>query len=542
MSSASNQGHSLDTVPEDVHRLILSELEETSPSAVRNFAGSSKALQDVAQPFVYRTLVLSPRSEGSKKSTAYRALMAKFSDTSCDVARHVRSIMVQDEVPEEDLILVLNKIAESGNLRKLNWNTSEHMPPAVLSKLHSTWPDLELSVTVVDRHDAKLSAHPRQWRMDIPLLSSPLLTQLTYVVYTKGYESQQPTRSEWPELTAALLSGGNIRSLRIQSQQDGSAHYGAQILATTGPVRLPRLNLRPGARLEKLEELNIRALDDWGDRSYFWDDEHCRALHGAVDPSRLRKLDFGSDNPVPFFNAFAGVLSNVQSLRFGVRRGSDVEPAKRFIESLTGLESVYVSSPMTGLDELWPAIEGHKDTLKSLVLGPTWGEYCRPTYIDRSVLETVAKTFSKLKHLGWDVPFGTTIDPDYLAIISSMNLKKLDMFLHIGDAACDYSSTLQQNPMGTIPAPPLDKEGSVAAAMKIAEAVSGKKERLEWLTMHITRTGYSDRYQPYMMDTAFQLRRNECATAAGGEKYNVRGKMAWYSTHDLSEELLFEEK
>ena len=72
-----------------------------------------------------------------------------------------------------------------------------------------------------------------------------------------------------------------------------------------------------------------------------------------------------------------------------------------------------------------------------------------------------------------------------------MRLKKLDIFLHIPDEASDYSAKLNQNAMGTISPPPLDKKGSVAAATVIADSISQKQEYpLERLTMYIYRTGY----------------------------------------------------
>lgn len=109
----------LDNIPEDVQYLIASELSKTSPSAVLALAQSSSALRRAALPFVYRKLVL---KKGFRKrdEDAYQALLYMFTrDRKCDVVKNVRSIVVQDELLEGDLLLILSKIAECGSLHKM---------------------------------------------------------------------------------------------------------------------------------------------------------------------------------------------------------------------------------------------------------------------------------------------------------------------------------------------------------------------------------------------------------------------------------------
>ena len=275
------------------------------------------------------------------------------------------------------------------------------MSLAVFEKLHTTWPQLEVFVSVIDRRDAKVVAH-RQ--MDMKLLSSPLLVGLTYVVYSKGYQPDQPCRSEWPKLSQALTAGGNVRSLHIQSQQDGTEYYGVKIVPDSEPEELPRLNLA-GMHLPRLEELRIRIQGSWGDLAYPWDDEHCRMLRTAVDCSRLRTLDFGSDTPKVFFECFNGILPALKSLRFGISHESDsASHAARFIESAPALETLDIDRAQRGVQQLWPVIRTQKDTLKRLILRPTFGDWYSIQYLDRMLLETVAKEFPKLEHLGWHIP------------------------------------------------------------------------------------------------------------------------------------------
>lgn len=131
----------------------------------------------------------------------------------------------------------------------------------------------------------------------------------------------------------------------------------------------------------------------------------------------------------------------------------------------------------------------------------------------------------------------------HLTVLSTMHLKKLDLHLHIPDEASEYSDKLVQDAMGTIPHPLLNKQGSIAAAINIAEAISESQPNpLQWLTLHLSRTGYEDRAQPYMMHTGLQIRRNHRTNQRRESKYSVRGKMDWYYGLPPPEELLlFEE-
>jgi len=123
-----------------------------------------------------------------------------------------------------------------------------------------------------------------------------------------------------------------------------------------------------------------------------------------------------------------------------------------------------------------------------------------------------------------------------------MNLKKLDLFLHLPTEASAYSAELRQNMEGSISPPPLDEDGTRNAAITIMETISkAQKAPLEWLTLHFRRTGYYDRGQDYFMYTKMQLRRSKDDSAVGDAKYEVRGEQSWYNGSELHEEMLFEE-
>jgi hypothetical protein len=133
-------------------------------------------------------------------------------------------------------------------------------------------------------------------------------------------------------------------------------------------------------------------------------------------------------------------------------------------------------------------------------------------------------------------------DPEYLEVFATMNLRKLDLYLHLPKTACDYSAELESDPMGTIPPPPLDEESSKIAAVKLMETISRAQMRpLEWLTLHIVRTGYHDRFQPYMMFAKIQLRRREANSTIGDGIYEYRGRHRWGAKEEFNEYLLLEE-
>lgn len=428
------------------------------------------------------------------------------------------------------------------------------MPHTVFDVIHATWPGLELRVAVVDRQHAKVDAHRT---VDTRLLSSPLLVELTYVVYVQGYRSDETCRSDWPALSRALAAGGNVRSLRVHSVPDGDRYDGIRVVSDTESMKLPRLDFTSGLRLSHLEELSIQVKRLWGDSTYLWDNEYCRLFSESVEPFRLRRLDFGKDNPEALFRSFTGRLPNLESLGFGAVEGAS-DAAQAFIKSIYTLEHLDIAQAQLAIDDLWPAIEQHRVSLRTLILRPALGSYCSAQYVDLSRLKAIATTFPKLERLGWDAPCGgdvskTTnalgpdtdnmvqVDREHLAVLSSMRLKKLDLYLHIPGGANAYSAKLTQDAMGSIAPPQAGEKGCVAAAINIAEVLSGaQQDDLQWLTLHLARTGYSDRCQPYMTYTGLQLRRNAYIGRDLGRRWDRRGDMNWYEVPSLEEEILFE--
>jgi hypothetical protein len=116
------------------------------------------------------------------------------------------------------------------------------------------------------------------------------------------------------------------------------------------------------------------------------------------------------------------------------------------------------------------------------------------------------------------------VDCKTLQLLSSMNLKKLDLFIHLPKDACAFSDKLSQDAYGRIPAPPLKKLESKEVAFRLMETIfQSQAHPLQWLTLHFTRTGFMDRFQPYLMSANLQARRS----TKGAHDYEFRGQQKW---------------
>jgi hypothetical protein len=273
------------------------------------------------------------------------------------------------------------------------------MPESILTKLETTWPDLELAVCILDRANSiKMSNR----KMDYRLLSSPLLKKLVYNVFGGSRTADEPARSEWPQLTKAIVAGGNLSVLRIQLCADGPGYQEMVVDAHVIP-RLMRFEISPETRLPPLTEFTLVDSVFWRDATYPWDAEHCSMLQTAMDWSKIRRLDFGEDMPTEFFKAFTGKTPNLKHLRFGVKRDAP-EEARDFIMSSPALESLDICRANIGMDTLWPAIVVHRGSLRKLALTPAFQDYGRPHYLGFELLQSITDEFPLIDHLGWEVP------------------------------------------------------------------------------------------------------------------------------------------
>ncbi|KAF2871511.1 hypothetical protein BDV95DRAFT_42328 [Massariosphaeria phaeospora] len=561
----------------DIHHLILTELVETSRSSLLALAQVSHLLYGITTPYVYCNLVLArgvvaqrPRgaenehltldgrqpSLQTKPRRAYYNLLDRIrQDTGDKIVKHVRHIRVEDTIPSEELLVVLGKVQ---NLRQFSWHANQTISQLVLDKLQTTWPKLKLFVRRSRRHHAE-EGHRS---IDFPLLSSPQLDTLACTVYIKDNVPQaELTQSEWPQLTRAIVAGAHCRILRLRLRKDQYFYNEPKVLKGTEEHAVPRFSDTSTMRLPPLEEIQI--LTGRFYTRYPWDMSHCLQLRNCMDCSRIRVLDFSRDYPRAFFSAFTGELPNLQSLCFGLpgpygQQDESVQDVVRFLDSCIGLKALDISRLASRADEMWPAVLRHKDTLEELVLRPTIGYWItpgsgRPEYLDTRYLQQITEEFPRLERLGFDVPFcdpqigvrkskkpkkdSPQVDPAYLALLTTLRLRRLDLFLYLPTAATPFAAGLDQNATGTIPHPELNAKALQSYAMDLADRISAAQKRpLQTLTMHLARTGFEDRAQPYLMEGEFQIRRSERddAEMMGEAKWTVEGKCSW--DHFLDDE------
>jgi hypothetical protein len=231
---------------------------------------------------------------------------------------------------------------------------------------------------------------------------------LTYTIYRGGHHAPTPACSEWPKFTQALIAGGHVRVLRIQTRTGSDGSGRLNMVNDNEPKKLMRLDIAPGMRLPPLEEFTLLDQRPYGDSTYLWDQEHCNMLRDTMDWSRIRKLDFGSEKPDAFFTAFTGQIPGLTHLRFGTGNES-IGAVKRFLESVTALESLDIDRAQGAIFGLMPAIIKHNDTLRELILRPLRGQSRSQDYMSIRALTEITEQFPGLERLGWEVPYKANV-------------------------------------------------------------------------------------------------------------------------------------
>jgi hypothetical protein len=130
LPQSSHEKIGLESIPNDIQYLVASEIAKSSPTTIFALAQSSRTLRQATLPFIYSNLVLKRTSNKSGAHKAYRALVESFrNDKDHDIARHVRNLTIKDDLsdddkceidlPEDDLLFILDMIAQSSTLRSL---------------------------------------------------------------------------------------------------------------------------------------------------------------------------------------------------------------------------------------------------------------------------------------------------------------------------------------------------------------------------------------------------------------------------------------
>ncbi|KAF2267770.1 hypothetical protein CC78DRAFT_565944 [Lojkania enalia] len=537
---------------DDIHHIIATELLETTPSSLLSLAQVSRPLGALATPYIYRELVLSGNSE------ANNLLINRLRSDGGDVARHVRHLAIEEMLSPKALEEVLDKTV---NLRTLSWDTATKMPESILQKLQNTWPDLKISVC----NHKRAHSESIERDMDEPLLTSPQLESLDYSIYIKGYNysymPQQPMPSEWRQFSRIIQSSKNLKRLRIELQPSRVYEYGKGSwdirTFSDNDVSMPQFVIDSKTSFPPLEELTISNRSFCA--NYEFDAEHCKSLRTCIDWSKMRKLDVGSSYPVHLFRELIGLTPNLTSLRFGFTFGElDDWAAVKFIQSLNRLETLDIANVQEHADGIWPAIVTHRNTLKILVIRPTVSRHCYPIYPDISLLRGIIEDCPNLENFGYDVPFEQVpFDPaedgdmkgrepvaiettttfrhpkllnnrpseEHITLLSELGLDTLELFLHIPGGASSFCDAYIPDAMGTKPITPLKIETSKKTAIEIAQRLS-KKKLLKELRIWISRTGYEDRAQSYLVHANMKLTRKEIG-GEGEDAWDISGDYSW---------------
>jgi hypothetical protein len=129
---------------------------------------------------------------------------------------------------------------------------------------------------------------------------------------------------------------------------------------------------------------------------------------------------------------------------------------------------------------------------------------------------------------------------DCLALMSRMNLERLDLFLNLPGAANDYCGELIPRGMGEMRSPSLDKKRSQAAAVEMMQNLAAGPGRwLERLTIHLTRMASWDRGDPCKLWAKLQVRQDK-HRAGEQDHFEFRGKQEWNFEEKMEEDLELE--
>jgi hypothetical protein len=128
---------------------------------------------------------------------------------------------------------------------------------------------------------------------------------------------------------------------------------------------------------------------------------------------------------------------------------------------------------------------------------------------------------------------------DYLALMSRMNLERLDLFLDLPGTANDYCGELIREGMGEMRSPSLDKKQSqVAAVDMMQDLAAGPGRGLERLTLHLFRMASWDRGDPCRLWAKLQVR--QVKRAGEQDHFEFRGKQEWNFEDKIEEDLELE--
>lgn len=241
------------------------------------------------------------------------------------------------------------------------------MPDILFEKLHTEWPTLQLSVALLHRRISKETVHHK---LDTRLLASPLLTDMTYTVYSDVPGSQTPECSKSLAATGSCALGISPVSLRSRNESNGRASH--TTLTTANAKNCTSLNLDTQSRSTVLDELSSQSKYNEGGFAYEMLSSKGQVFRESINCTNIYALDFGELDPIKFSTALKGAMPGSKTLPFGTCGGSQERaPAVDFSKSVIALESLSCTH-LCAMNEFSPAIMKHKDSLRKLDLGSTF--------------------------------------------------------------------------------------------------------------------------------------------------------------------------
>jgi hypothetical protein len=104
---------------EDIHHLIFAELLETSPSTLLSLVRVSRAVNEIATPYLYRKFVI---REAWRKHALLNSLPPKTrkEQAALNKAKHIRHLVVEDDIGHDGLVALLDHIDNLKRFRSVN--------------------------------------------------------------------------------------------------------------------------------------------------------------------------------------------------------------------------------------------------------------------------------------------------------------------------------------------------------------------------------------------------------------------------------------
>ncbi|KAF2655407.1 hypothetical protein K491DRAFT_758222 [Lophiostoma macrostomum CBS 122681] len=515
---------------DDLHYMILMNVLETAPSTLCALARASRALNAIANPYIYRNVVIDEGKPNTAKQRQADQLIYRLRERGKrNVGRFVRELRIE----RLDSQLALEEILDSiQDLRIFRWNANTRLSPMAINKLHVRWPDLKICIRNHKRNEATMFDRA----LDPALLSSKQLDALDFIIYG-DVTGITPFYSEWPHITRLLQKGGNCRSLRLHIQSD--AYYKVpKIFEDPNNIGKGQLHLRTGSIFPPLEELSI--LPGSHKNRYTFDPSHCAVLRECIDWSRIRKLDFRDDCPVSFFTEMCGRVTNLESLRLHLPTLTPQSEVSRavvmFVDSVLGLKSLDLVGMESWIEVLWPVIDKHKTTLETLICRPHRHSYDPSSYLDPKYLTKFANGFPRLQYLGIngklkDEQMNAQLDEEYLFPLYRSSLQTLDLTLLLPNGPSVFTQyRLEDRNQSWTPDLSIIRSKKVAIALgeRIYRAQRGA---LKNLTMHFLKRDFEISFQGMqMMEARMRLKRSErddVEMMDEMDRWEVKGALRW---------------